>query len=218
MEGERLREVEEVKDLGITNHQSLKPSHQCLAAAKKANRLLGMIYRNISYKSPKSQVVMKRLYKQLVRPHLEHACQAWSSWLRKDIELLESVQRRATRMIDGFRELSYQERLRRLHLTTLERRRARGDVIETFKILKGIDDVDYNHFFNIDENLHNTRGHQLKLRRAHTRLNVRKNYFSCRAVSLFNAVPPSAAVAQMVLSLMKAIVPVYGRERATDQL
>jgi hypothetical protein len=68
---------------------SLKLSRQSVIAAKKGNRVLGMVYRNIHNKTPK---IIKKLYVQLVRPHLEYAVQAWSPWLRKDVELLESVQ------------------------------------------------------------------------------------------------------------------------------
>jgi hypothetical protein len=106
MSGNAVNRVEETKDLGVWISSNLKPSHQCIAAAKKANRVLGMVYRNIQHKSPK---IIKKLYLQLVRPHLEYAVQAWSPWLKKDIELLESVQRKATRIIHGFKDLPYEE-------------------------------------------------------------------------------------------------------------
>ena len=63
------------------------------------------------------------LYKSLVCPRLEYCVQAWSPFLRKDIELLEKVQKRATRMIDGFADKNYNEKLKELGLTTLETRR-----------------------------------------------------------------------------------------------
>ena len=88
-----------------------------------------------------------RLYKLLVRPHLEYAVQACSPHMVKDIEKLESVQRRATRMIQGFRNFDYTERLRRCGLTTLKTRRIRRDVIETYKILTGKEGVDKGTFF-----------------------------------------------------------------------
>ena len=76
-----------------------------------------------------------RLYKTLVRPHLEYCVQAWSPHLKKDIEILESVQRRATRMVNKCRGLSYEERLKVCGLTTLERRREQRDLIETYKLI-----------------------------------------------------------------------------------
>ena len=68
--------------------------------------------------------------------------QAWNTWLKQDIYNIESVQRRAVRMCQGIHG-SYEERLESIGLTTLCDRRIRGDMIQTFKILNGIDDVDY---------------------------------------------------------------------------
>ena len=76
----------------------------------------------------------------LVRPKLEYCVQAWRPYLKKDIDLLEKVQKRATRLMIKDRSLSYEEMLQRLGLTSLETRRLRGDLIEVFKIFKGFDD------------------------------------------------------------------------------
>ena len=73
-------------------------------------------------------------YKSLVRPHLEYCIQAWRPYLTQDIEMLEKVQRRATKMVYGFNDLTYEQRLRRLCITILETPRLRGDLIEVFKL------------------------------------------------------------------------------------
>ena len=83
------------------------------------------------------------LYVSLVRPHLEYAVQVWNPYLKRDVERLESVQRRATRVPVGMRGLQYEERLPRMDLTTLGERRHRGDLIQMFKIAKGIESVDW---------------------------------------------------------------------------
>ena len=111
------------KDLGVTINANMKVSEQCRIAASKGNQVLGMIRRNITYKD-KSLIVP--LYKAIVRPHLEYCIQAWSPYLRKDIDMLAKIQRRATKLIPGLRDLRYEERLKECGLTTPETRRLRG--------------------------------------------------------------------------------------------
>ena len=89
---------------------------------------------------------MSQIYKVFVRPHLEYGVTAWSPWNRKDIDILEKIQRRATRRISNVRG-SYPERLDQLELTTLEDRRVCGDAIEVFKYLRGFLDVDKTTLF-----------------------------------------------------------------------
>ena len=86
------------------------------------------------------------LYKTIVRPHLEYCIQAWKPYRKKDIDILERVQRRATKMIQKLRNISYEMRLKECGLTTLETRRLR-DQIEVFKILNGYENIDRNIFF-----------------------------------------------------------------------
>ena len=81
------------------------------------------------------------LYKSYVRPHMEYCVQAWSTYLVKDIECLEKVQRSATKMVRGLDHMSYDKRLNVLGLLSHEQRRLRGDVIEAYKILNGKDIV-----------------------------------------------------------------------------
>jgi len=95
------------------------------------------------------------IYKTCVRPHMEYCIQAWSPHLVKDIQTLKSVQRTATRMVSMLKKLPYESRLHRLGLTTLERRRIRGDLIETFKILTGIEKVDMGQFFELSDTGYN---------------------------------------------------------------
>ena len=137
----------------------MKVSEQCRIAASKGNQVIGMIRRNISYKD-KSLIVP--LYKATVRPHLEYCIQAWSPYLRKDIDMLEKIQRRATKLIPGLRDLRYEERLKECGLTTLETRRLRGDQIEVFRILNGYENIYSNIFFEIKESKI-TRGHNYTL-------------------------------------------------------
>ena len=91
--------------------------------AKKANCVLGMIKRNIKCKNA---AIIVRLYKSLVLPRLEYCIQAWSPSDKKEIEVMERVQKRATKMIYGYGDLNYKDRLSLLELPSLEERRVRG--------------------------------------------------------------------------------------------
>ena len=104
------------------------------------------------------------------------------------IHCLESVQRAATRLISGFKELSYEQR-RSTGLTTLEARRQRGDLIECYKILTGKENIDSHQFFHLSDNSHGLRGHSLKLSVNRSRLDLRKNFFSQRVISSWNSLP-----------------------------
>ena len=131
------------KDLGLTISADMKVSEQCGIAAAKGNQILGLIRRNIVNKEKE---LIIPLYKTIVRPHLEYCIQAWRPYRKKDIDMLERVQRRATKMIPKLRNISYEIRLKECGLTTLDTRRLRGDQIEVFKILNGYENIDRNIF------------------------------------------------------------------------
>ena len=90
--------------LGLTISTDMKVSEQCAIAAAKGNQ----IRRNIVYKEKE---LIIPLYKTIVRPHLEYCIQAWRPYRKKDIDILERVQRRATKMIQKLRNISYEMRL-----------------------------------------------------------------------------------------------------------
>ena len=182
MGGTILCQTVKEKDLGVTMNANMKVSEQCRIAASKGNQILGMIRRNITYKE-KGLIVP--LYKAIVRPHLEYCIQAWRPYLRKDIDMLEKVQRRTTKLITGLRDLSYNDRLKECGLTTLETRRLRGDQIEVFKILNGHENIDPNIFFKIKTGKI-TRGHDFTLVKGQNRLDFRKYSFSQRTVNEWN--------------------------------
>ena len=99
------------------------------AVVKKANQMLGIIKRKVKNKT---KDIIVKLYKALVRPHLKYCIQLWNPSLKCNIKLVESVQRRALKLINGYKNYSYVERLVQCELISLEKRRVRGDLIEMF--------------------------------------------------------------------------------------
>ena len=134
-------------------------------------------------------------------PHLEYCVQVWSPYKQKYIKQLERVQRRSTKLVLELRNLEYPERLRRLGLTTLEERRARGDMIQTYKFVSGKEDINPSVFFQMAVPRPGANSRKIFMQR--TRLNVRKNFYSQRVGTSWNKLENNVVEARKTSSFKK---------------
>lgn len=192
---------ENEKDLGVWISKDLKWTKQCNTAANKAMSVLGMIKRSFSHISIES---FKILYNTYVRPHLEYCVQIWNPYLKKDIECIEKIQRRSTKLVHGFDKMPYEQRLKALGLYSLQRRRLRGDLIETYKILTCKEKIKSDQLFQ-KATTTELRGHSLKLYKKSSRLELRKHSFSQRIVDHWNKLPDDVVSAATISTFKRRL-------------
>ena len=139
-----------------------------------------------------------QLFTSRVRPILEYGNVIWNPRLIRDIDAVERVQRRATKTVPGISTMSYSDRLRTLRLPSLVYRRARGDMIETYKFLHNVYDLN-NEWLRRDPSTR-TRGHSLKLEKRRCQTTMRQHCFSNRVINNWNSLPESIISAPTVNS------------------
>ncbi|EMP36996.1 hypothetical protein UY3_05797 [Chelonia mydas] len=166
------------RDLVVTVDHKLNTSQQCNTVAKKSNIILGYIKRSVV---SMTQGVILLLYSMLIRPQLEYCVQVWVPHFRIDVDKLEEVQRRATKMIKDLENTIYEGRLKKIGLFSTEKRRLRGDMITVFKYIEGCCKEEGEKLFPLTSQ-DRTRSNGLKLQQGQFRLDVRKNFLTLRVV------------------------------------
>ncbi|KAJ8027222.1 hypothetical protein HOLleu_32304 [Holothuria leucospilota] len=173
MDGKEMKESDE-KDLGVYVNTSMKFSRQCAESTKQANRVMGIIKRNFINFDRK---VVLNLYKSLIRPHLDYCIQVWRPYLKKkDISLLEGVQRRMTSFITGMESKSYEDLITLYNITQGEIVLKLGNFVEFIRDSK-------------------TRGNSKRITPPTVRLEVRRNSFFSRVWKTWNKLPEKVVTA-----------------------
>ena len=197
-----LEETEMEKDLGVHVDNQLTFNHHIQQKINTATKMVNYIRHTFKHIDKEIFVL---LYKSLVRPHLEFASCIWSPHTRYNINAIERVQRRATRLVPGLRELPYEERLRILNLETLYYRRARADLLEVYRILNNQHSLIMNcrcplcpdKALLMDAPATTTRGNSKKLY-VQTSTGKRQHFFSARVTALWNSLSSETVTAKNV--------------------
>ena len=181
------------KDLGITIDSELKFEEHISRKVKIANMIVGQMRRSFSYLDCDT---LRRLFVRFVRPHLEYGEAVWSPHLARNIDAIENVQIRATKLVDGLSDLDYSERLKKLSLPTLAYRRRRGDIIELYKHFHTYDKSTLAPSFKPKERI--SRQHRFQLHAPPTKDGAQTNFFFQRTTKMWNNLPEHVVEAEEV--------------------
>ena len=183
-----LPSVNVMKDLGVHISKDLKFSQHCSKIASSAYYVTSLIFRNFEYKSPD---LLLKLYIVFVRPKVEYATCIWSPSLKRDIDIVERVQRKFTKRISGLENFTYLERLEKLKLEPLEYRRLKNDLYMCFSIVKNHSVLNFSDFFRFSSSK-NTRSYffnSWKLEGKIPKKSVGLNVFHERVINIWNSLP-----------------------------
>jgi hypothetical protein len=195
IEGALLDEALTVKDLGIIMSKSLRFTNHINSITKSAYQCSNLIFR--CFTTRESEFLVK-MFTSFCRPKLEFNTCVWSPHHVSEIVMVENVQRRFTKRINGLRDLTYAERLARLGLKSLEYRRIAFDLYMTYSICNNQVDLNFHDFFI--RNQGRTRGHSWKLLVPVVNSDTRKYFFAHRVVAIWNSLPEDVVSARTIAS------------------
>ena len=177
-----IHKCEEEKDLGVIFDKDLLFDAHIQKSINKANQMVGLIKRTFLFLNKE---IFLKLYKAMVRPHLEYGNIIWYPHFKRQSVSIERVQRRATKLLQECYNMSYEDRLGYLNLHSLKGRRTRGDLIEAFKIFHQLTDLQWDYFFE-DAKSDKTRNPEGKVFINQFHTNMGKSMFSNRVATNWN--------------------------------
>ena len=186
-----LQGASDEKDLGIIVQDDLSPR-------KHISKVVGGTYRLITkIKTPftyMDEEMLRKLIVSMIGQQLEHVTLVWSQHKKKDITTIERIQRTATRLAPSLINLTYEERLDKLGLISLEKRRERGDLIAMYRTMNGMDKLDWDDLFVWDTS---TREHGKRLKTKCLQ-DVKKYNFLQRCIDTWNGLDIETVEARCV--------------------
>ena len=190
-----LDETELEKDLGVYVDPNLDFKSHIKNTVKKANYTVYKMIKNFSFRDAD---ILVPLFKSLVRPILEYGNSVWSVGIKKYMSKIENVQRKFTKYIRNLHNLTYEERLKKINLPSIEYRQFRGDQIQVFKIARGFYDTASTETifeFKKDTRL---RGHMYKINKRHVNKSKYKHFFSNRVINKWNSLPQDIVTSKTI--------------------
>jgi hypothetical protein len=189
----QLQDSESERDLGIIFSTNLKWKNHVTMITSKANQMLGRIKKSFARFDCK---LMRSLYLTFIRPLLEFAVPVWSPYMQGDCNAIEKVQRRVTKLVSSISSLKYEDRLIALGLTTLTERRKRGDLIELYKLMHGIEKINSGKSFPLVKNC--LRGNCFKYHKEFAKHPSREHFLFNRVANAWNLIPTEVVTAKSV--------------------
>jgi hypothetical protein len=176
--------VSEIKDLGVLIDNQLDFSAHIKGVVSKAKQRIYLLFKCFN---SRNMSLLLKAYNSYILPLFDYCSTVWSPTKLCDIDLLENVQRNFTKRLQGMEEVSYEERLLKCGLESLELRRLRKDLALCYQIVNGLISLEFKHFFMPDPNC-KTRGNRQKLKipkLSHS--TARTNFFAVRIVPVWNS-------------------------------
>ena len=204
IKGKKLEFADTVRDLGVETDCKLSYDYHIENIVRQAYMRVGVLFKSFVSRDCD---LLRQAYVTYIRPLLEYACNVWSPYKFKHIRAIEKIQRHFTRRIPAMRDLSYDERLARLNLESLEIRRVRSDLVLYYKIFNGLTNFNPSDVFDVRQNVRLTRSRdKLQLCRPMCKSKVLENNFFVRRIACWNMLPDDVKNLSSVSQFKKALM------------